>query len=79
MRARFLPLLKVGLGVSVPLLLFRIALPWLIRLLVGAPVSPLAGVGFRRFFAHDFTSMKRKAPLAERVPHAGTNHHNGDA
>jgi hypothetical protein len=60
MRAGFLPLLKVRLGVAVSLLFLRISFPGLVRLLAGAPVGPLARIGFRCLFAHDFTSTKTK-------------------
>jgi hypothetical protein len=60
MRAGFLPLLKVWLGVAVSLLFLRISFPGLVRLLAGAPVGLLARIGVRCFFAHDFTSTKTK-------------------
>jgi hypothetical protein len=55
-----LPLLKVWLGVPVSLLFLRISFPGLVRLLAGASVGPLARIGVRCFFAHDFTSAKTK-------------------
>jgi hypothetical protein len=62
MRAGFLPLLKVRLGVVVLLLFFRIALPGLVRLSERTPSRPLPWIRFRRFFAHRNFSMETKAP-----------------
>jgi hypothetical protein len=56
MCAGFLPFLKIRLLVTVPLLLFWIAFPWLIRLLVGAPVRPLSRIGFGVSLLMNFTS-----------------------
>lgn len=50
MRVRFVPLLKVNLGV-VSLFFFRIAFPRLFSLPVRL-ISPLTGIVFRGFFAH---------------------------
>lgn len=68
MRTGFVPLLEVDFGISVVLLFLRIALPGLIRLLMGALISPLPGIGFRRFFAHRFYLLRNKSSAAKRVP-----------
>jgi hypothetical protein len=55
------PFLKVEVGVAVPLLLLRIALPRLIRLFVRALIRPLPGIVFGCFLAHADTSMPSKS------------------
>jgi hypothetical protein len=54
MGAGFVPLLKIEVGAVVPLFFLRIALPWLVRLLVRALVGLLTGIVLRHFFAHRF-------------------------
>src|SRR3954468_11227673 len=62
MRAGFVPLLKVEIGIIIALLFFRIALPRLVRLLVGILVVAQPGIVLRRFLAHAFASAKSKSP-----------------
>ena len=56
MRVCFVPFFEINLGIVVALFLFRIALPRLIRLFMGALIRLLSRVVFRGLFAHWETS-----------------------
>src|ERR1700742_3691094 len=68
---RFLPLIRIGLLRSGPLLLLGVAFPRLFGLRGGTPVSALARIVLRRFFAHAGPPMDAKLPIGQSVPNGG--------
>src|SRR6185437_5582469 len=70
-RVRFLPLIRIGLLRSGPLLLLGVAFPRLFGLRGGTPVSALTRIVLRRFFAHACPPMDAKLPIGQTVPNGG--------
>jgi hypothetical protein len=60
----FVPLLKIEVSAVVPLFFLRIALPWLVRLLVRALIGLLAGISVSLLIVS--TSSKHKHGGTER-------------